>query len=239
MAYTYLDITNEVLARMNEVTLTSSSFNTARGFQIQCKNAVNDSINFINHREFNWPFNHASKTEVLVAGTTRYAIPTTAKTVDYDTFRLVKDSSLGTAGGGLGRLDYKEYIDKYIDQEDDATLQGGEPRWVVRTPDNNYLLYPYPDKAYSLKYEYYDQPTALSAAADVPGVPEAYRQVVTDGATAYAYQYRGELDQYNANWARFQEGISDIRSILTNRYPYVRSTVIERSGTTPVFPSVL
>ena len=101
MAYTYLDITNEVLARMNEVTLTSSNFNTARGFQIQCKNAVNDSINFINHREFNWPFNHASKTEVLVAGTTRYAIPTTAKTVDYDTFRLVKDSSLGPAGVAL------------------------------------------------------------------------------------------------------------------------------------------
>ena len=188
MAYTYLDITNEVLARMNEVTLTSSSFNTARGFQIQCKNAVNDSINFINHREFNWPFNHASKTEVLVAGTTRYAIPTTAKTVDYDTFRLVKDSSLGTAGGGLGRLDYKEYLDKHIGQEDDATLQGGEPRWVVRTPDNNYLLYPYPDKAYSLKYEYYNQPTALSASTDVPGIPESYRQVVADGATAYAYQ---------------------------------------------------
>lgn len=239
MAYTYLDITNEVLARMNEVTLASSNFSTARGFQIQCKNAVNDSINFINHSAFNWPFNHAAKTETLVAGTTRYAIPTTAKTVDYDTFRLVKDSSLGTAGGGLGRLDYKEYIDRYVDQEDDATVQGGQPRFVVRTPDNNYLLYPYPDKAYSLKYEYYNVPTALSAATDVPGIPEVYRQVVVDGATAYAYQYRGELDQYNTNFSRFQKGISDIRSILTNRYPYVRSTMVERSRTAAVLPSVL
>lgn len=238
MAYTYLDITNEVLARMNEVTLTSSNFTTARGFQIQCKNAVNDAINYINHSEFNWPFNHATASDTLVAGTTRYTIPTTAKTVDYDTFRLVKDSSLGTNGGGLARLDYKEYVDKYIEQEDDATVEGGSPKHVVRTPDNNYLLYPYPDKAYTLKYEYYDQPVALVAATDVPSTPEAYRQVVADGATAYAYQYRGELDQYNANWARFQEGISNMRSILTNRYPYARSTVIGRSTTSSGFPSV-
>jgi len=238
MAYTYLDITNEVLARLNEVSLTSSNFGSARGFQIQCKNAVNDAINYINHREFNWPFNHATQTEVLVAGQTRYTIPTTAKTVDYDTFRLVKDASLGSTGGALSRLDYKEYLDKYVDQEDDTTTQGGRPLWVVRTPDNNYLLCPYPDKAYTLKYEYYDQPVSLTAAADVPSIPSAYRQVISDGATAYAYQYRGELDQYSANWARFQDGISNIRSILTNRYPYVRSTVVERSGTPSVFPSI-
>ena len=47
MAYTYLDITNEVLNRFNEVELTSSGFGNARGFQIQCKNAVNDAINYI------------------------------------------------------------------------------------------------------------------------------------------------------------------------------------------------
>lgn len=229
MAYTYLDITNEVLARMNEVTLTTSNFTTARGFQIQCKNAVNDSINNINHSVFNWPFNHATASETLVAGTTRYTIPATAKTVDYDTFRLVKDSALGTDGGGLTRLDYKEYIDKFIEQEDDATVEGSSPRCVIRTPDNNYLLYPYPDKAYTLKYEYYDQPVPLTAATDVPSIPKMYRQVIADGATAYAYQYRGELDLYNSNWVRFQDGVSNMRSILTNRYPYARSTVILRS----------
>ena len=45
MAYDYLGLTNEVIARMNEVPLTSSNFTAARGFQIQCQNAVNDSIN--------------------------------------------------------------------------------------------------------------------------------------------------------------------------------------------------
>ena len=47
MAYDYLGLTNEVLARMNEVRLSVGSFGNARGFQVQCKNAVNDSINHI------------------------------------------------------------------------------------------------------------------------------------------------------------------------------------------------
>jgi len=240
MAYTYLDITNEVLARMNEVALTSSNFSSARGFQVQCKNAVNDAINFINHREFNWPFNHTTGSETLVAGTSRYSIPTTAKIVDYETFRLVKDSTLGTNGGGLAVLDYKEYVDRHIGQEDDTTVQGGVPRYVVQTPDNNYLLYPYPNKAYTLKYEYYANTTPLSAAMDVPSIPELYRAVIADGATAYAYQYRGEVDQYQTNWVRFNDGITNMQSILSNRFDYVRSTVVLNTGTnTSVFPSVV
>ncbi len=48
MALTFLTLTNSVITRMNEVELTSSNFTSARGVQIQCKNAVNESIRFIN-----------------------------------------------------------------------------------------------------------------------------------------------------------------------------------------------
>ena len=48
-------------------------------------------------------------------------------------------------------MDYKEYVDKYIDQESTSDDVGGVPIYVFRTPDNNYGLYPYPDKAYTLK----------------------------------------------------------------------------------------
>ena len=82
MAYNYLGLTNEVLARFNEVALTEAGFASSRGFQTQCKNAVNDAINYINTREFSWPYNHATQTETLVAGTTRYTIPATSKHLD-------------------------------------------------------------------------------------------------------------------------------------------------------------
>ncbi len=61
MAYTYLDVTNEVLNRFNEVELTSSGFGNARGFQIQCKNAVNDAINYAVE---NYNFDNADSYEI-------------------------------------------------------------------------------------------------------------------------------------------------------------------------------
>ena len=300
MAYTYLDITNLVLARMNEVALTSAGFTSSRGFQTQCKNAINDSINYINQREFGWPFNHDTQTTTLVPGTIRYSIPTTAKHVDYETFRITKDSDLGTSGGALSVLDYKEYLDLHVTQEDDVTADllngaintsvttitvdsttgfsstgtiyieseqvtytgvssttftgctrgansttaashaddvrvaqfdsGATPRHIVRSADNNYLLFPYPDKIYELKFEYFKVPTALSAATDVPAIPAQFQQVIVDGATAYGYQYRGEAQQYQLNFARFEEGIKHMQSILLNRTEYIRSTFIERAS---------
>ena len=228
MAYTYLDITNEVLARMNEVALTAANFATARGFQVQCQNAVNDAINYINQREFGWPFTHATETQTLVAGQTRYTIPTDTQSIDYDTFRISKDDTLGVSGITLRILDYKEYTQKYIDQETTSDV-GAVPIYVFRTPDNNYGLYPYPDKAYELKYEYFQKPTALSAHGDVPTIPEQFRQVIVDGATAYSYQYRGEAQQYGINFARFEDGIKQMQTILLNRADYVRSTYIPYS----------
>ena len=200
MAYNYLEITNEVIARFNEVALTSTGFTGARGFQIQCKNAVNDAIDYIN----------------------------TSKHVDYDTFRLVRDTDLSISGGNLTKLDYKEYLSKYIQQEDTASV-GSVPRYVFRTPDNKFGLYPYPDKAYSIRYEYYAYSSTLSAATDVPNIAEQYRSVIVDGATAYGYQYRGETGQYQNNFQRFEAGIKNMRTLLGNRTDYVRSTMLYRS----------
>ena len=51
-----------------------------------------------------------------------------------------------------------------------------------------------------------------------------------DGATAYGYQYRGEAQQYGINFARFEEGIKHMQSILINRdFTYVRSTFLPHS----------
>ena len=228
MAYDFLGLTNEVLARMNEVVLTATNFTAARGYQIQCQNAVNDAINYINQREFGWPFSHSTQTETLVASQTRYTVPTGTQHVDYETFRISKDNTLAVDATTLRVLDYKEYVDKYIGQETSSGV-GGVPNFVFRTPDNNYGLYPYPDKAYVLKYEFYSRPTALAAATDVPTVPEQFRQVIADGATAYAYQYRGEAQQYGLNFTRFEEGIKHMQSILLNRTDYVRSTYLPHS----------
>ena len=98
MSGTFLSLTNSVLARLNEVQLTSANFANARGIQVQAQNSVNEAIRYINQREFNYPFNHSTETKTLTAGVVRYSLPTSNKTVDYNTFRLVKDTDLVNSG---------------------------------------------------------------------------------------------------------------------------------------------
>ena len=301
MSGTYLSLTNSTLARLNEVQLTATTFTSARGIQTQAKNAVNESIRYINQKEFSYPFNHATETKTLTAGTVRYSLPTSTKHVDYNTFRLVKDEDLGNSGGKLGILQYNDYINNYVTQEDeivtttldgsltdsattvtvasttgfdsagtlhigneqitytgttsttftgatrgaggttasahsDATQvaqfeEGGVPRYVVRSPDNGYLLYPFPTKSFSVKFDYYTFPTDLSSATDTTSIPARFDAVIIDGATAFVYQYRGETAQYQLNFARFEQGIKNMQTLLVNKFEYVRSTFIPRTPT--------
>ena len=299
MALTFLTLSNSVITRMNEVELTAGNFTSSRGVQTQCKNAVNESIRYINQREFGYSFNHESNSSTLVAGQTRYTVPTSTKSIDYSTARIKKDSDLNAAGNNLVTLNYNEYIEKdYANQEDDVAAttlngshsssvttltltsttdfdasgtihigseqvsytailgnditgctrgannttaathasgvavtqfeDGGIPKNIVRTPDNNYLLFPYPDKAYNLVFDYYTFPSDLSAHGDITTVPDRFAPVVVDGATAFVYQYRGELQQYQLNFERFEQGIKNMQSLLINKYEYLRSTVVAR-----------
>ena len=297
MALTFLSLTNDVITRMNEVVLTSTTFANARGVQVQCQIAVNESIRYINQREFGYSFNHAQNSSTLTPGVARYSLPTSTKSVDYNTARIKKDDDLNSAGNNLVSLNYNEYIDKDYPNEEDqiksTTLNGshsssvttltltsttgfsasgkvyiggeqvtytavsgnditgctrgansttaalhadgttvtqfdggGVPRNIVRTPDNNYLLYPYPDKQYALVFDYFTFPSDLSAHGDTTSIPDRFGPVIVDGATAFVYQYRGEMQQYQLNFGRFEQGIKNMQSLLINKYEYVRSTVL-------------
>ena len=297
MALTFLSLTNDVITRMNEVVLTSTTFANARGVQVQCQNAVNESIRYINQREFGYSFNHAQNSSTLTPGVARYSLPTSTKSVDYNTARIKKDDDLNSAGNNLVSLNYNEYIDKDYPNEEDqiesTTLNGshsssvttltltsttgfaasgkvhiggeqvtytgvsgnditgctrgansttaalhadgttvtqfdggGVPRNIVRTPDNNYLLYPYPDKQYTLVFDYFTFPSDLAAHGDTTSIPDRFGPVIVDGATAFVYQYRGEMQQYQLNFGRFEQGIKNMQSLLINKYEYIRSTVL-------------
>ena len=105
---------------------------------------------------------------------------------------------------------------------------GGVPQYIVRTLDNNYLLYPYPDKEYTLLYDFFTFPDDLTAHGDTTSIPNRFKPVITDGAAAFLYQYRGEMQQYQINFDRFEDGIKNIQSLLVNKFDYIRSTVINR-----------
>ena len=118
--------------------------------------------------------------------------------------------------------------------DDDIVTQfsrGGVPRNIIRTPDNNYLLYPFPDKQYTIVFDYFTLPTDLSAATDAPSLPEQFRTVIVEGAMYTAYMFRGETQEATIMKANFEDGIKNMRTLYINRYDYISSTMINRSAT--------
>ena len=124
---------------------------------------------------------------------------------------------------------------------DDVTVtqfdNGGVPKHIVRTPDNNYLLYPFPDKQYTLVFVYFTLPTDLSAATDAPSLPEQFRTVIVEGAMYTAYMFRGETQEATIMKNNFEEGIKNMRTLYINKYDYISSTLINKSATSSMINS--
>jgi hypothetical protein len=229
MAYNYLELVNQVNRRLNETELTSSNFASATGFYAQVKDAINASLRDINQHEFNWPFNHVEQEDILSANVTRYSFPQDAKLVDFDSFRIKEDTTLGNATTKLGIIAYEEYLDKYVDQEYNTNGRSGVPQMVAHGPALEYILTPEPDKAYTVVYEYYRVPVDLILFDDVPAVPERFKHIIVDGAMHYAYLFRGNSQDAMVAKQKFDEGIKNMRIVLINRTYYLRSTMIPQN----------
>lgn len=231
MAYNFIGLVNDVNRRLNEVELTTSNFSTAKGFYSQSKDAVNAAISDINQQQFEWPFNYVSQEETLTVGQTRYAFPLDARSVDMDSFRIKFDDTLDSDTTKLKIISYEEYLERYVDQEynTDTSLQG-PPSYVFRSPSLEFGLVPAPDKAYEIVYEYYVANVEMINATDVPNIPEIYRQVIVDGAMYHAYMFRSNEQAAMIAKDKFEKGIKNMRTILMNRYDYVRSGYIVRSN---------
>ena len=232
MAYDYIGLVNDVNRRLNEVELTASNFSTAKGEYSMVKDAINSSIRFINQHEYEWPFNHVEAEETLTAGITRYAFPTDAKTIDFGSFRIKRNDTLGNATKKLKVLTYDEYLDYHVDAEyNTSTNIRALPDYVFRAPSAEFGFVKCPDKAYEVVYEYYRLPVDLVNDTDVPSIPEQFRYVIVDGAMYYAYLFRGETQEATVMQAKFLEQIKQMRSLYINNYEYIRSTAIPQNRT--------
>ena len=231
MAYNFLEIVNEINRRLNEVELNSTTFPTATGFYQTAKDAVNSSMRHINHEEFSWPWNHREEEETLSAGIVRYPYPEDAKLINMDSFRIKRNATLNVETKKLNAMDYQEYLDNYVDHEyNTSTNIRTVPRSIVRTPSQEFVFYPCPDKAYEIVYEYYQNPVSLSLSSDVPSIPKEFQHVIVDGAMFYAYQFRGDTQSAQVSQQKFEQGIKYMRSLYINRYSYLRSSMIVHSS---------
>ena len=245
MATTYLDLTNEVLRELNEIPLTSANFADAIGLQKFVKDTVNKSIFDIANEEPQLPFFSAgvsgatdpfygNVTVPSVAGQRWYtlksdssSITTDYASIDWDDFYVttinVSGESAPYVSKGLRFLtldDWKRYY-RDSENEDDANTQNhGEPKFVIKSPDNRkFGLSPIPDKVYNVHFYAFVRPTALSAYDDTMVLPEQYSNIVTARMRYYVWQFKESPQQAAFALDDYKKGMKQMKSNLMNPTP--------------------
>lgn len=225
MAYNFLDLVNVVCKRLNEEELTSTNFSSATGFYSQIKDSVNASVRDIGFYHDYWPYNHVQFNQDLIAGQTRYSFPDEAKFIDFKSVRVRRNTSLNVGEAKqLEHITYNEYLDTYIDQEDETdSTKGGVPEKVFRGQNEEYGIVPLPDKAYTITFEYFQYTNDLEAHNDVPRVPERFKYVIIDGAMYHTYMFRDNIESAQVTLKKFQDGMEYMRKVLINENIYIRA----------------
>jgi len=229
---TYVELTNELLRRLNEVPvdIAGSDFTSLRNVQATAKDAINSSLREIYQTGQEWPFLKTTYTQTLTAGTREYTFPTTYSSVDWETFYLKKNSTKENTPTVLKAIAYEEYISIYRPMDDLADQVNGDsaPIKVYQTFGDSFGVTPIPDADYEIEYVYWSVPTSLSNYNDICVVPERFNHVIIDGAMAYMMHFRSNEQSANMHQQKFEQGIKSMKRVMFDDELRLRSTVIER-----------
>ena len=245
MSATYLQLTNELLHELNEVDLTAASFASARGIQKHIKECVNRAYLDIVNEEPQWPFlavaasgttdpYYGNVNVETIAGTRWYALKSDATSltdsygyIDWDNFFIttigVDGESSPYVSKNLKYTTTEEWKDFYRASEnnDDADSQNwGEPRRVIRSPDNlKFGLSPIPDKTYKIWFYAYVLPTELDAYSDQILLPNTYKSVLLARARYYVHQFKENYQAAAFAQEDYKRGLRLMKSNLMEPAP--------------------
>jgi len=227
---TFIDLTNQLLRRLNEVEIAPADFATVRGVQALAKDAIRNSISKINIAEVEWSFNAAEHTQVLVQGQEEYSFPSYFKVADWNSFQIQKDVSLGVNFTDLGYISRDEYYQYRRAEDNNSGSAGiGMPEMAGPSHGNGYVVTPTPDKAYTIKFRYYLTPQALELDTDQTRIPNTYDNVIIEGALVQMYMFRDNPEAANIAAQIFSQGIKEMQTLLINNYQEVYDTRIIRN----------
>jgi len=228
---TYVVLTNQLLTRLNEVTLDTAGdgFTTVRNVQALAKDAINNSIRNIIQTGQEFPFLKTTNTQTLSAGTRQYSFPDDYSSADWETFYIKKLTSVDNTPMHLPSITYDEYIQKYRHFDDTGDSTGiSAPTLIYQTNEEKFGLTPIPDNSYEIEYVYWKFPSDLSAFNDTSVIPDRFNHVVIDGAMMYMMRFRSNEQSAAMHQQNFEDGIKAMRRVLVDEQLRVRSTVVDR-----------
>jgi hypothetical protein len=235
MSTTYINLTNDLLRRTNEVTLpaTGDGFDTAKNVQAIAKDSINNSIREILQDGHQFPFLKTTATQTLTVGTGTYDFPTDTASIDWDTVYLRALSSAGTTAKALPVITFEQYVKFYkAIEENSGTSARSSPTVVYQTAEEKFGVSPIPDAAYVVEFVYYKFPNDLSAASDTMIIPDRFKHIIIDGAMMYMMRFRSNEQSAQIHQQKFKDGIKTMRRLLLDDPIFVRSTFINRSRST-------
>lgn len=241
----YLTLVNLALGRINEVQLTSSTFGSGVGPQLAMQTAINATIYDVSRRFQQWPFNYGRQSFATIASTTasiqnEYTPPANVTIIKWDTFGIQRDDSAvpPIVSATLTEVDYNLWA-KRIRPLDLQMSTGGfsTPRYVVKGDDGNIILSPPPDTVYTIYYDAWADPVALSAWSDTCTIPDKYNYVLVDGAIYYGYDFRSDQAAQDRAKSKFDSGVQEMLRELVKPTDGFQSTMISNTRTYNSIPS--
>jgi len=230
---TYITLVNQLLVRLNEVTLDTAGdgFGSVRNVQALAKDAINNSIRNIIQTGQEWSFLKTTYTQTLTAGTRLYAFPADFATVDWDTFYLKELGSANNTPSFLPTISFEEYTQRFrgLDDQGDSGSGISAPERVYQTLESKFGVTPVPNNSYEIEYIYWSFPSDLALFDDTSVIPDRFNHVVIDGAMMYMMRFRSNDQSAAIHQQNFQEGIRSMRRILMDDPLDIRSTVIQRN----------
>ena len=228
MSSTYLSLTNELLRRLNEVELDSTTFDNARNVQALAKDAINSSVRELLHSGQEWPFTITTYNQTLTIAEGLYSFPDDLGSVDWESFYL-KQLNNSNIPGKRDAISYPEYIERYRGQDEQAGTGGySSPVIVYMTQESKFGVSPLPDQAYVIEYKYWRFPTSLVLTTDVCIVPDRFKNVIIDGAMMFMMLFRSNEQSATLHKANFDQGIKTMRRLLMDEPLSVRSTMLTK-----------
>lgn len=211
----YLELTNTILDRVNEVALTEATFpsTTLVGPQKVAKGYVLDAINDIHLAEQKWPFMYSEGVQALTIGTYDYTQPIDTAHIDFDSFFIT--AATGITAAKLTETDYAMWRRKYKQALLNATdAQRAKPSLVYERPGTGYGFDKSPDAAYSVVFDYWKIPTRMALFGDTPDVPVQFHYIIEDGGTERMYDFRNDPDMAMKYRDKFNKGLKTMSHAL-------------------------
>lgn len=231
MGSTFISLANKLLRRVRETEIPEADFANVRNIQALAKDAIVDTVNEINKQEFEWPFNAVEHSQDLQVGVSEYAWPTNFKTVDWNTFQIQKDDTLNINHRTLKYMSRDDWYRLRRDTDEDAGNEGSaQPMWCFPAHGNGFGVSPSPDKAYTIEFRYFKNPSALVDATDVCTIPSEFDYVIMSGALRHMNLFRENSDGYSIASSKFEDDMKDMTTLLINTFHSMSDTRTKYGG---------